>query len=86
MSGATVTLRRVEVRPPSSRLELGNVVRVGMVIVIGAWMFLAADSAAVREGGGTTKHLLPFQTLIGDMGDADQRTFRELQEGLLEAR
>jgi len=85
MSGATATLRRVEVRPPSPRLELGNVVRFGMVIVVGAWIFLAADSGTLREAGGTTKHLLPFQTLIQNRPSNDQRMFRELQEGLLEA-
>jgi hypothetical protein len=85
MSGATATVRRVEVRPPSSRLELGNVVRFGMVIVVGAWMFLAADSTTLRDAGGTTKHLLPFQTLIQNRPSIDQRMFRELQEGLLEA-
>jgi hypothetical protein len=85
MSGAAVTFRRVEVRPPSSRVELGNVVRFSMVIVIGAWMFLATDSATFRDGASTTKHLLPFQTLIQDRPSIDQRMFRELQEGLLEA-
>jgi hypothetical protein len=85
MSGAAVTSRRVEVRPPSSRVELGNVVRFSMVIVIGAWMFLATDSATFRSDGSTTKHLLPFQTLIRDRPSIDQRMFRELQEGLLEA-
>ncbi len=49
MSGAAMTFRRVEVRPPSSRVELGNVVRFSMVIVIGAWMFLATDSAHVQR-------------------------------------
>ena len=85
MSGAAVTFRRVEVRPPSSRVELGNVVRFSMVIVIGAWMFLATDSATFRDGASATKHLLPFQTLIQNRPPIDQRMFRELQEGLLEA-
>jgi hypothetical protein len=85
MSGAAVTFRRVEVRPPSSRVELGNVVRFSMVIVIGAWMFLATDSATFRDGNEKTKQLLPFQTLIQDRPSIDQRMFRELQEGLLEA-
>jgi hypothetical protein len=85
MSGAAVTVRRVEVHPPSSRVELGNVVRFSMVIVIGAWMFLAADSATFRDAGSATRHLLPFQTLIQDRPALDQRMFRELQEGLLEA-
>jgi hypothetical protein len=80
-----VTIRRVEVMPPSARGELGNVVRVGMVVLIGVWMFLAIDSAAFRDAGGATRHLLPFQSLIQDRPALEQRMFRELQEGLLEA-
>jgi hypothetical protein len=53
--------------------------------VIGVWMFLAADSATFRDAGGTARHLLPFQTRIQDRPALDQRMFRELQEGLLEA-
>jgi hypothetical protein len=80
-----VTIRRVEVMPPSARGELGNVVRVGMVVVIGVWMFLATDSATFRDAGATARHLLPFQALIQDRPALEQRMFRELQEGLLEA-
>jgi hypothetical protein len=83
--GTAVTLRRVEVMPPSARGELGNVVRVGMVVLVGVWMFLAADSATFRDAGGPTRHLLPFQALIQDRPALEQRMFRELQEGLLEA-
>ena len=78
-------IRRVEVAPPSARGELGNVVRVGMVVVIGVWMVLAADSATFRDGGTAARHLLPFQALIQDRPPLEQRMFRELQEGLLEA-
>jgi hypothetical protein len=85
MTGAGAVLRRIEVRPPSSRVELGNVVRFGMLVLIGVWMFLAADSATFRDAGSTSRHLLPFQSLIQDRPQADQRMFRELQEGLLEA-
>jgi hypothetical protein len=79
------TIRSVEVRPPSARIELANVVRFSMVVVIGVWMMLAADSATIREGAGTTRHLLPFQALVQDRPALEQRMFRELQEGLLEA-
>lgn len=85
MSTALVAFRRVEVRPPSSRTELGNVVRFSMVVVIGIWMFLATDSATFRDAGSATRHLLPFQALIQDRPALEQRMFRELQEGLLEA-
>jgi hypothetical protein len=85
MSTAAVSVRRVEVRPPSARVELANVVRFSMVVMIGVWMFLAAGGAPFRDPGGATRHLLPFQALIDDRPALEQRTFRELQEGLLEA-
>jgi hypothetical protein len=77
--------RRIEVHPPSARTELGNVVRLSLVIAIGVWMYLAADSATVRDAGAGKRHLLPFQALIQDRPTTEQRMFRELQEGLLEA-
>lgn len=80
-----MTIRRVEVRPPSSRVEFGNVVRFSMVVMVGVWMFLATDSATFRDTDSTTRHLLPFQALIRDRPPVEQRMFRELQEGLLEA-
>ncbi|MGH9143929.1 MAG: hypothetical protein ACRD2I_22555 [Vicinamibacterales bacterium] len=82
---ATADVRRVEVRPPSPRVEFGNVVRFSMVVLIGVWMFLATDSATFRDGDGGARHLLPFQSLIQDRPPLEQRMFRELQEGLLEA-
>lgn len=85
MSTAGVGVRRVEVRPPSSQIELAYVVRFGMVVVIGVWMFLAADTPTGRDPGGDTRQLLPFQALIQDRPAVEQRMFRELQEGLLEA-
>jgi hypothetical protein len=85
MSTATATVRRVEVRPPSPRIELGNVIRFSMVVVVGAWMFLAVNGATVHDAGGSARHLLPFQVLIQDRSPIEQRMFRELQEGLLEA-
>jgi hypothetical protein len=77
-------IRRVDVRPPSARIELANVVRFGMLIVAGVWLLLAVDSAALRDAGAT-RHLLPFQALVQDRPAIEQRMFRELQEGLLEA-
>lgn len=78
-------MRRVEVRPPSARGELANVARFAMVVVIGVWMYLATDSGPLGGGGAGTRHLLPFQALVQDRAPSDQRMFRELQEGLLEA-
>ena len=79
------TVRRVEIRPPSARAELTNVVRFSMVIVIGVWMYLATNSGTSQDSGNTKRHLLPFQALIQDRPPIEQRMFRELQEGLLEA-
>jgi hypothetical protein len=53
--------------------------------VIGVWIYLATNSATFRDSGNTTRHLLPFQALIQDRPPIEQRMFRELQEGLLEA-
>ena len=82
---ATAVFRRVEVRPLSARAEFANVVRFSMVVVIGAWMFLATDSATFGGATSSTRHLLPFQSLMQDRPQTEQRMFRELQEGLLEA-
>ena len=85
MTGAIDALRRIEVRPPSARDELLTVLRVGMLVMIGAWMVLATDSATFRDADTAVRHLLPFQALIRDRAPIEQRMFRELQEGLLEA-
>jgi hypothetical protein len=85
MTATADVLRRVEVRPLSAQAELGYVVRFSMVVMIGVWMFLATDSATFRDAGSTSRHLLPFQVLIQDRPPIEQRMFRELQEGLLEA-
>ena len=84
MTAAAAAARRVEVRPLSARAELANVVRFGMVVVVGAWMFLATDGATFGTAA-SSKHLLPFQQLIQDRPQTEQRMFCELQEGLLEA-
>jgi hypothetical protein len=80
----TPVVRSVEVRPPSASAELANVLRFAMVVVIGVWMYLATDGGT-RAGSSDTRRLLPFQALVQDRPPAEQRMFRELQEGLLEA-
>ena len=85
MTAAADAIRRIEVRPLSARDELLSVVRVGMLVVIASWMVLATDSATFRTGDAGVSHLLPFQKLIRDRPPLEQRVFRELQEGLLEA-
>jgi hypothetical protein len=86
MSATADAVRHVEVQPLSARAELSHVVRFSMVILVGVWMFLATDSATFRDAATTTnRHLLPFQVLIQNRPPIEQRMFRELQEGLLEA-
>jgi len=84
MTAEPSAVRRVEVHPPSARTELGNVLRLGLVVVIGVWMYIATDSASFG-GDASARRLLPFQALVQDRPSAEQRMFRELQEGLLEA-
>jgi hypothetical protein len=44
-----------------------------------------AVSGAGGRGNGETRDLMPYQRLFRGLGSDDQRLFRELQEGLLEA-
>ncbi len=80
------SVRSVEILPPSVRAETANVLRAAATIVLALWLHLAntAPGAAGRDlaPGGD---LLPYQTLFRDLPPAEQRTFRDLQEGLLEA-
>ena len=78
-----VAARRVVVEPLSARTELLLVVRAAMTIAAGVWVYLAS-SASTLGGGTAQRNLLPFQKLIADRPSAEQRVFRELQEGLLE--
>lgn len=85
MTAGTAALRRVEVRPLSARVELWNILRVAMGIVIAAAMYLSTDSALFGGPSDGARQLLPFQQLIQGRPPVEQRMFRELQEGLLEA-
>ena len=75
--------RRVLVEPLTARTELLLVVRAAMAIAVGVWIYLAS-SASTLGGGTAQRNLLPFQKLIADRPQGEQRVFRELQEGLLE--
>jgi hypothetical protein len=77
--------RTVEILPPSARHETTQVVRVAVVIVAVVGVYLASTvwntgSESVRSGD-----LMPYQVLMRDRPSDEQRIFRELQEGLLEA-
>jgi hypothetical protein len=59
------------------RMAIGILVLVGFYLANTVWN---TDPRAARAAG-----LLPFQKLVADAPSNDQRMFRELQEGLLEA-
>ena len=83
MNTAAAATRQVSVQPLSARSELILVMRAAMAIAVGVWVYLASSIATT--GGTGPKNLLPFQKLIADRPATEQRMFRELQEGLLEA-
>ncbi len=81
-------MRTLEIRPPSVRAETINVLKAAaaIVLLVAAYIF--------RPSLGTSSNiqprqpqvgLLPYQQLIRDAAPLEQRLFRELQEGLLEA-
>jgi hypothetical protein len=74
--------RRVAVERLSTRQELVHIVRVAVAIVLGVWIYLAS---ALGDTRAARNNLLPYQTVVQNRPEADQRMFRELQEGLLEA-
>ena len=78
------TVRSVSVQALSARAELLLVVRASMALVVCVWMYLAFASG-IGGPAESQKHLLPFQALIAERPGEEQRTFRELQEGLSEA-
>lgn len=81
MASAAVP-RTVSVKLLSIRHELAHVVRLAATIVLSVWLYLAS---ALGDDSATRRRLLPYQGLIQNRPTAEQRVFRELQEGLLEA-
>jgi len=78
-------VRAVEIRPPSVKSETVNVLRATAVIVALAAAYLVRPSSDTTRATPAQRGLLPYQTLVRDVPSAEQRVFRELQEGLLEA-
>jgi len=74
-------VRQVAVARLSLHDELANVVRGGATVVILVWIYLAATLGRTDA----RRALLPYQQLVANRPATDQRIFRELQEGLLEA-
>ena len=85
MIAAATPIRRMRVEPLSAHAELRSVARTAMAIVTVALMYLITNSATFRDPGTANRNLLPFQVLVRDRPPIEQRMFRELQEGLLEA-
>jgi Family of unknown function (DUF6162) len=83
VSAYPAATRPVLVQPLSAQAELLVLVRVAMAIVAGVGLYVAF---AIGSGTPTSqRNLMPFQKLIADRPSDEQRMFRELQEGLLEA-
>lgn len=81
--------RTVEIRPPSVRDETLNVLKASaaILIIVAAYLFRPsfADRSPNLQSRQSPIGLLPYQTLVRDVSAAEQRIFRELREGLLEA-
>ena len=77
--------RTVEILPPSVRHETTNVIRLAVVIVALVGFYLASTAWNTSTDTVRSGDLLPYQVLMRDRPSDEQRAFRELQEGLLEA-
>jgi hypothetical protein len=78
----------VQILPPSVRSESLNVLKASaaIVVVVAAYLFRPAMFGGSDERASSRPaDVLPFQSLVRDAASADQRMFRELQEGLLES-
>ena len=77
----------VEIRPPSVRAETLNVLKAAaaIVVIVAAYIFRPVVRRSGHRRSPSQSGLLPYQRLIRDAPPDEQRVFRELQEGLLEA-
>jgi len=81
-------MRTLEIHPPSLRVETLNVLKAAaaIVLVVAAYVFRPSFGAQSDLANRQSQiGLLPYQKLVRDAPPAEQRVFRELQEGLLEA-
>jgi hypothetical protein len=74
----------MEITPPSARREAANVLRMAAVILLVTWVYLA-NTAAPRAGLAAGQGLIAYQKLFRNLDPQEQRMFRALHEGLLEA-
>jgi hypothetical protein len=77
-------VRTVDIQPPSFRRETLIVGQLALVVIVGVTLYLA-NTAWSSDAASRGSDLMPYQVLVGDRPAPDQRMFRELQEGLLEA-
>ena len=80
-------IRTTEIRPPSVRAETLNVAKAAaaVIVVVAAYLFRPSFGGESLADSRRSSTLLPYQKLVADSSPVEQRTFRELQEGLLEA-
>jgi len=74
----------MEITPPSARREAANVLRMAAVILLATWVYLA-NTATPRAGPAAGQGLVAYQKLFANLEPREQRMFRSLHEGLLEA-
>jgi hypothetical protein len=77
--------RTVEIQPPSVRGETLNVLKAAGAVILIVAAYLLWPSSSIVDRSSSIVGLLPYQKPISDAAPVEQRTFRELQEGLLEA-
>jgi len=80
-------IRTTEIRPPSVRAETLNVAKAAasVIVVVAAYLLRPSFGGESLAGSRSSSALLPYQKLVAESVPMEQRTFRELQEGLLEA-
>lgn len=78
-------IRTVEILPPSIRGETMIVGQLAAVIIAIVAFYLANTAWNTNSSQARTGNLMPYQVLVRDRPSTEQRMFRELQEGLLEA-
>jgi hypothetical protein len=83
--GGDAGARTVDIRPPSVRGETIVVGQLAVVIIAVVAFYLASTAWNTSSSQARAGDLMPYQVLVRDRPSSDQRMFRELQEGLLEA-
>lgn len=80
------SIRTVELQPPSAADEISWVVLAASFIVLCVIYAIAFETHTGGPGAGAASgSLLPFQVLFRDLPGPEQRMFRQLQEGAVEA-